>query len=140
MMNLGAPEMLLLGILALILFGPRRLPELGKALGEGLAAFRESSRQLSSEFKRQLEEETAPPVTPAPPLAAEMLLGTPMQALAAGPLETVEATLEETPAESVSQDELAEVFERLENERQEPLALAAPENSPVALSETVKAV
>ena len=64
MMNLGAPEMLLLGILALILFGPRRLPELGKALGEGLAAFRESSRQLSGEFKRQLEEETAVPPAP----------------------------------------------------------------------------
>ena len=139
-MNLGAPEMLLLGILALILFGPRRLPELGKALGEGLAAFRESSRQLSSEFKRQLEEETAPPVTPTPPLAAEMLLGTPMQGQASSTLSPVEATLEETPEESVSQDELAEVFERLEKERQEPLALAAPEEHPTASSETVKAV
>lgn len=58
MMNLGGPEMLLLGILALLLFGPKRLPELGRALGQGLAAFRESSSQLKQDFTRQLEEET----------------------------------------------------------------------------------
>ncbi len=81
--------MLLLGLLALILFGPRRLPELGKALGEGLAAFRESSRQLSSEFKRQLEEETA--VSPAP---AAAFLGTPMQA--ATPVAAIKAEEEKT--------------------------------------------
>lgn len=82
MFNLGAPEMLLLGILALVLFGPRRLPELGKALGEGLAAFRESSRQLSHEFKRQLEDETRPPAPP-PAIPAEVLMppqATPMSA------------------------------------------------------------
>lgn len=104
MMNLGAPEMLLLGILALILFGPRRLPELGKALGEGLAAFRESSRQLSSEFKRQLEEETAPPSpAPAPSLPANVLLGTPMQPLPSPEGEDVasEEELDEIDAEFV---------------------------------------
>jgi sec-independent protein translocase protein TatA len=73
MFNLGAPEMLLLGVLALILFGPRRLPELGKALGEGLSAFRESSRQLSHEFRRQLEDETSTP-QPPPSIPAEVLL------------------------------------------------------------------
>jgi sec-independent protein translocase protein TatA len=91
MMNLGAPEMLLLGLLALILFGPRRLPELGKALGEGLAAFRESSRQLSSEFKRQLEEETTPtPPVPPPTVPTNVLMGTPMQP---APLEAEEPSV-----------------------------------------------
>lgn len=105
-MNLGAPEMLLLGILALILFGPRRLPELGKALGEGLAAFRESSRQLSSEFKRQLEEETAVPRTPAA-IPAEATLGTPIQA--AAPLAAVKAAEEEAaPATAEPEGDLAQ--------------------------------
>lgn len=89
--------MLLLGILALILFGPRRLPELGKALGEGLAAFRESSRQLSSEFKRQLEEETAAPRTPAA-IPAEATLGTPIQAPAPA-VKAAETELAEVPGE-----------------------------------------
>ena len=104
MMNLGAPEMLLLGILALILFGPRRLPELGKALGEGLAAFRESSRQLSSEFKRQLEEETAVPPAPAA-IPAEVLMGTPMQA--AAPLAAIKAEDEKTE-QTAAPEEVAE--------------------------------
>lgn len=109
-MNLGAPEMLLLGILALILFGPRRLPELGKALGEGLAAFRESSRQLSSEFKRQLEEETAVPPAPAA-IPAEVLMGTPMQA--AAPLAAIKA--EEEKAEPLSSpEEIAEMVAAVE--------------------------
>lgn len=64
MMNLGGPEMLLLAILALIMFGPKRLPELGKALGEGISAFRESSRQLRQDFTRQLEDETREPEAP----------------------------------------------------------------------------
>lgn len=107
MMNLGAPEMLLLGILALILFGPRRLPELGKALGEGLAAFRESSRQLSGEFKRQLEEETAVPPAPAA-IPAEAMLGTPIQASAAvaavkAAEEVAESTEPEPEAAALSQ-------------------------------------
>lgn len=97
-MNLGGPEMLLLGILALILFGPRRLPELGRALGEGLAAFRESSRQLSSEFRRQLEEETAAPPAPPTPTAppASQPMSTPMStpALAETPQEDVVAAFE----------------------------------------------
>lgn len=110
-MNLGAPEMLLLGILALVLFGPRRLPELGKALGEGLAAFRESSRQLSSEFKRQLEEETAVPPAPAA-IPAEVLLGTPIQA--AAPLAAIKAEEEKTePVTEPSQ--IAEMVEAVES-------------------------
>lgn len=115
-MNLGAPEMLLLGILALILFGPRRLPELGKALGEGLAAFRESSRQLSNEFKRQLEEETSPPSpTPAPSLPANVLLGTPMQPLASSEVE-----------EPAGESELTEIAAEFERDSTEVVAETEP--------------
>ena len=120
-MNLGAPEMLLLGILALILFGPRRLPELGKALGEGLAAFRESSRQLSSEFKRQLEEETAVPPAPVA-IPAEVLMGTPMQA--AAPLAAIKAEEEKTEPVTPA-TEIAEMTSAVEAAPQEPQPPAA---------------
>lgn len=38
----GFPEILLLGLLALVLFGPKRLPEMGRGLGKGMREFKES--------------------------------------------------------------------------------------------------
>ena len=39
---IGFPELLLLGLVALVLFGPKRLPEMGRGLGKGLREFKES--------------------------------------------------------------------------------------------------
>lgn len=52
-MNLGVPEMMFLGLLALLLFGPRRLPEIGRQIGKALGEF----KRASSEFQNQLEDE-----------------------------------------------------------------------------------
>ena len=52
-MNLGFPEMLFLGLLALLLFAPRRLPEIGRQIGKALTEF----KRASSEFQTQLEDE-----------------------------------------------------------------------------------
>jgi len=52
-MNLGFPEMLFLGLLALLLFGPRRLPEMGRQIGKALGQF----KRASTEFQTQLEDE-----------------------------------------------------------------------------------
>ena len=51
--SLGMPEILIILVIALIIFGPRKLPELGKSLGKGLAQF----RKASEDFKRQWEDE-----------------------------------------------------------------------------------
>ena len=51
--NLGWPEILMILVIALIIFGPRKLPELGKTLGQSLAQF----RKASEDFKRTWEEE-----------------------------------------------------------------------------------
>ncbi len=51
--NLGWPEILIILVIALIIFGPRKLPELGKTLGNALAQF----RRASEDFKRTWEEE-----------------------------------------------------------------------------------
>jgi len=53
MPNLGMPEILMILVIALIVFGPRKLPELGKTLGKSLAQF----RRASEDFKRQWEDE-----------------------------------------------------------------------------------
>jgi sec-independent protein translocase protein TatA len=39
---IGLPEIMLLALLALVLFGPKRLPEMGRSLGKGLREFKES--------------------------------------------------------------------------------------------------
>ena len=52
-MGLGMPEVVLILVVALIVFGPRKLPELGKSLGQALAQF----RRASDDFKRTWEQE-----------------------------------------------------------------------------------
>jgi len=67
---LGFTEILFILLLALLLFGPRRLPELGRMLGRGLMEFRRASTDLRSTIEdeiRSLEREaTIEPKTPAP--------------------------------------------------------------------------
>ena len=56
MFGIGMPELLLILGLALIVLGPKKLPELAKALGKGLAEFRRATDELKDEF-RQMERE-----------------------------------------------------------------------------------
>jgi len=52
-MNFGMPEMILIFLLALVVVGPKKLPELGRQLGKFMAEF----KRASNEFKNQLETE-----------------------------------------------------------------------------------
>jgi TatA/E family protein of Tat protein translocase len=56
MFGIGMPELLLILALALIVLGPKKLPELARALGKGMAEFRRATDELKDEF-RQLENE-----------------------------------------------------------------------------------
>ena len=63
--TIGVPELIIIFVVALLVFGPRKLPELGRSLGKGLAEFRRASNELRStleEHARTIEEE-APPTT-----------------------------------------------------------------------------
>jgi TatA/E family protein of Tat protein translocase len=53
--NIGFPEMLVIFVLALLIFGPKKLPELGKSLGKGLSEFRRASSELRSQFDREMQ-------------------------------------------------------------------------------------
>ena len=57
MFNIGPSEMMLLGLLALLVFGPSRLPEIAKAAGEGLRAFRKAASDLKAEVSDVVENE-----------------------------------------------------------------------------------
>ena len=46
--NLGFSELLLIGVVLLLFFGPSRLPELGKSLGKGIQEFKKATREITN--------------------------------------------------------------------------------------------
>src|SRR5580704_2911747 len=53
--TLGVPEMIFIFLLALVLFGPKKLPELGRTLGKAMTEFRRASNDLKSSFEREMQ-------------------------------------------------------------------------------------
>jgi len=56
MFGIGFPELIVIFIVALLIFGPKKLPELGKALGRGLAEFKRATEELKSEISTEIQE------------------------------------------------------------------------------------
>jgi sec-independent protein translocase protein TatA len=55
--NIGIPGLILILTLALIIFGPKKLPEIGRAFGQTLKEFKKSTRELTSDVMEDIEEE-----------------------------------------------------------------------------------
>ena len=81
--SLGFPELMIIMVIALIIFGPRKLPELGRSLGKSIGEFKKASNELKStleeeirleetkEQRAKMEAEQASAVTAANPSAVE---------------------------------------------------------------------
>jgi sec-independent protein translocase protein TatA len=73
--SLGIPELLVIFVIALIVFGPRRLPELGRSLGRGIAEFKRATSELQNTLEdevradEQRNRETVKQVGPVSPAA-----------------------------------------------------------------------
>jgi sec-independent protein translocase protein TatA len=66
--GIGLPEMAVIAAIGLLVFGPKRLPELGRTLGRTLKGFQSASREFEQEFRNVIEPEALPaPPAPAPP-------------------------------------------------------------------------
>ena len=69
--SIGMPELIIIFVIALIIFGPRKLPELGRSLGRSLSEFKKASNELRSTLEEEIrieeQKEAAVKVQPASP-------------------------------------------------------------------------
>ena len=105
-MNLGFPEMMFIFVLALILFGPKKLPEIGRQIGKGLAEFKRASREFQSQIEdevRKLELDSDLKNTIEPPISLSNTVASQPPALTVGS----SAATAEPAVSSVSTSEIA---------------------------------
>jgi TatA/E family protein of Tat protein translocase len=56
MFGLGLPEMLLIFVIALVVFGPKKLPDLGKSIGRAMAEFKKATDDFQESVKEEMKE------------------------------------------------------------------------------------
>ena len=78
--SLGFTEIAFILLLALLIFGPKRLPEIGKTIGKGLAEFRRASNDLRRTLESEVAEEeraASRPVSSLAPVASAATAASP---------------------------------------------------------------
>ncbi len=53
--GIGLPETIAIAVVVLLVFGPKKLPEIGKSLGKAIKGFQEASNDFQSEFKKEVD-------------------------------------------------------------------------------------
>src|SRR4051812_7863281 len=87
---LGFPELVLIFIVALIVFGPKRLPEIGRTLGKALGEFKKASDELKNTIEREVHAEELKELTKLPKF-------TPVDVVSRSEPATPAVTVEATP-------------------------------------------
>ncbi len=104
MFGLGIPELLIIFVIALIVFGPKKLPELGKSIGRAMAEFKKASDEFQEQVRSEMKEvektadldqvkklgttDLAAYTTPEPAPSADAASGTAAQPAGQPPAET----------------------------------------------------
>ena len=82
---IGFPELAIILVVALIVFGPRKLPELGRSLGKSLSEFKRASNELKSTLDEEIrleERRTTQPAPSPPEVSAPPARTTPAETIA----------------------------------------------------------
>jgi sec-independent protein translocase protein TatB len=116
MFGIGGPELLIICVVALIVIGPQKLPELLRSLGKGVAEF----KRVGNEVKSTLDDEVT-------------------KAEAAARKKEVDAELARRKAEKAKQEAAAEAAVETESPADEAESLAAEAESPVAEAQAAPA-
>ncbi|BCS34544.1 hypothetical protein TBR22_A37720 [Luteitalea sp. TBR-22] len=120
--SLGMPELVIIFVIALIVFGPRKLPELGKSLGKSLAEFKRASNELRNSLEEEIrveeEKEKSARVTPAP-------------AAPVAPAVVAAPVAEATPAPAIDPYTGDELYDRAQDEARQPVAETTPRGADV---------
>ena len=94
--SIGMPELIIIFVIALIIFGPRKLPELGRSLGKSLAEFKRASNELKSTLEEEIrfeeQQQKVEASRPTPQASAE-----PAAATAPSPMVTASPAEETIP-------------------------------------------
>ena len=91
--GIGLPEMVLIMVVALLVFGPKKLPEIGKSMGKAIRSFQDASKEFESEFQREADQ-----LKRSTPQTMEATLETPEKPS----LSPADATSEEVVEEAVT--------------------------------------
>jgi len=112
--SLGFPEMAFIVVLALLIFGPKRLPELGRTLGRGLSEFRKASNELKRSINVELALEEDPP-SHHPQMTRREVMGDPPRPAIPAPYEPpVPSRITDLPEDGVAMEAAASGLDRLE--------------------------
>lgn len=121
--SLGMPELVIIFVIALIVFGPRKLPELGKSLGKSLAEFKRASNELRNSLEEEIrvEEEKERVTRTAPTPTAPAAVAAPV----------ADAVTEPTPASTIDPYTGDELYDRAQDEARQPVAETTPRGADV---------
>ena len=97
--SLGVPELLLIFVVILIVFGPRRIPEIGRMLGKALGEFRKATDDLKSTIEREVRLEELKAITPP---SFESIMTPPESISRSEPLPELEPVSVEAPPPSAA--------------------------------------
>ena len=99
MFGIGFQEMLIILVVVLIFFGPKRLPDLAKSIGKGIAEFKKASEEVRKGIEEAVKEEPAGEVRPPPETPTPAAGGTEPAPQPPGAAAPPEAATEAPPAE-----------------------------------------
>jgi sec-independent protein translocase protein TatA len=88
--SIGMPELIIIFVIALIIFGPRKLPELGRSLGKSLAEFKRASTELRSTLEEEIRLDEQRAALDATKAAVASATTTPAAPATAAPIHPVE--------------------------------------------------